>query len=127
MLLPWVAAPVVAIAIATISAARHRGEAQVARVSIWPADARVVIDVRPRAAYDQGHVPGAISLAFRAGRFEADPFTLTTSPPSGTIVVYCSDADCGDGQLAAASLSAALGRPIVVYIPGYAAWKAANP
>ncbi|MBA3707521.1 MAG: rhodanese-like domain-containing protein [Planctomycetes bacterium] len=125
MLIPWVAAPGVAIAIATISGARHRGEAQVAGVYAWPADARAIIDVRPRAAYDQGHVPGAISLAFRDGRFEANPFTMTTSPPTGTIVVYCSNEDCGDARLAAASLSAALGQPIAVYLPGYAAWKAA--
>jgi rhodanese-related sulfurtransferase len=48
--------------------------------------ARLVIDVRSRAEFDAGHVPGSVNLPFWAIPFRASSLPVKANEP---IVVYC--------------------------------------
>ncbi len=82
-------------------------------------DAVLLVDVRSRAEWDAGHLPGArhIPLGELAGR-------LAELPASGTIVVHC---QTGSRAAIAASLLQRMGRTNVVkFEGGYSAWQAAG-
>jgi rhodanese-related sulfurtransferase len=49
----------------------------------------VLIDARPRAAYDQAHLPGAVSIPL--GEIDSYAGRLDTN---STIVVYCNSFEC---------------------------------
>ena len=77
----------------------------------------VVLDVRGRAAYARGHVPGAISLPHA----EIDGRRMDAWPPDTLFVVYCAGPHCNGANKAALRL-ARLGRPVKEMIGGVTGW-----
>ena len=77
----------------------------------------VLLDVRGRQAFSQGHVPDAINV----------PLTTITAermreyPTDTVFVVYCAGPHCNGANKAAIRL-AALGRPVKEMIGGKAGW-----
>jgi rhodanese-related sulfurtransferase len=81
------------------------------------------IDSRPRAAFDAGHIPGAISLPENSDKAALDRLRAeqTTDRP---IVVYCSGVGCGTSRRLAARLVRDFGFSRVHHFPGgYAEWQ----
>ena len=77
----------------------------------------VLVDARSHALYDEGHVPGAISLPHGkivAGKLE--PFA-----PGTLFVTYCAGPHCNGAARAAVRL-ARLGRPVKLMAGGIAGW-----
>jgi len=59
----------------------------------------IIIDAQPQEVYQQGHIPGAISLPWR----EEVAFTdVAMFPKNKLIVIYC---DCGPGEADSADLA----------------------
>ncbi|MWB99826.1 rhodanese-like domain-containing protein [Agromyces seonyuensis] len=77
----------------------------------------VVVDSRSRAAWDQGHVPGAIHLPTREIAARA-----ADELPAGTpVVVYCWSPGCNGGIRAALELALA-GHPVKEVRGGFEYW-----
>ena len=72
-----------------------------------------LLDVRSRAAYAAGHVPGAVSLPYAA----INAATLDALG-DGLLVVYCWGPGCNAAQHAGARV-AALGRPVKEMLGGW--------
>ena len=49
-------------------------------------DAPAILDVRTRAEFEQGHVPGAVNVPFTSLLFGSPPLPFD---PAAPIVVYC--------------------------------------
>ena len=77
----------------------------------------VVLDVRGRAAYVAGHVPGAVSLPHA----EIDERRMDGWPAVTLFVVYCAGPHCNGANKAAVRL-ARLGRPVKEMIGGVTGW-----
>ena len=75
-----------------------------------------VLDVRSAAAYERGHVPGALSVP--AGQIDA---ATAAALPDGLLVVYCWGPGCNGAHKAAARL-AAHGRQVKEMIGGFEYW-----
>ena len=69
-----------------------------------------LLDVRSRAAYEAGHIPGAVSLPY--AEIDADAL------PAGLLVVYCWGPGCNAAHHGAARI-AALGRPVKEMLGGW--------
>ncbi|GGO38207.1 MBL fold metallo-hydrolase [Deinococcus humi] len=74
----------------------------------------LILDVRAKTEYEEGHIPGARQL--HAGRL---PWTLDTLPRDREIVVHCQG---GARSAAAASLLRAEGFDVLELAGGYDAW-----
>lgn len=83
-------------------------------------NAPLVVDVRSRMEYRQGHVPGALHLPFWSV-----PFKRGQLPPAGTpVVVYC---EAGPRAVLARGLLLLIGVRPVHYLDGHmAAWRRAG-
>ena len=77
----------------------------------------VLLDVRSHALYEQGHVPGALSLPH--GKIIES--TLRDYAPDITFVVYCAGPHCNGAHRGAIRL-ARLGRPVKLMIGGITGW-----
>ncbi|WP_270933545.1 rhodanese-like domain-containing protein [Falsiroseomonas oryzae] len=77
----------------------------------------VVLDVRGRAAYAAGHVPGAISLPHRDITAER----LAAWPPGTVFVTYCAGPHCNGADRGAIRI-ARLGRPVKTMPGGMTGW-----
>jgi rhodanese-related sulfurtransferase len=87
----------------------------------------VLIDARNAAAFDAGHIPGAISLPFAdlGARIEAFSSRVPKAQP---IVVYCGSAECPVSDAEARALAGQYGYRDVAEMPGgYAEWRLAEP
>ena len=79
------------------------------------------VDVRNREAYDEGHIPGAVSLPL--GEFDAMVLTFETEVPTDRpIVTYCSGRLCQDSHTAAQRLMEMGFQNVVVFIDGMPGW-----
>lgn len=78
----------------------------------------VLADARSAVLYDQGHVPGAISLP----QAEIDAGRLAAYPPSTVFVVYCAGPHCNGAQRAALKL-ARLGYAVKEMLGGLVGWQ----
>jgi rhodanese-related sulfurtransferase len=82
----------------------------------------VLLDARSRAAYEAGHVPGAISLHHAEITAET-----VASLPDGPVVAYCWGPSC-NGACKAALKLAELGRPVREMLGGFEYWaRDGNP
>jgi rhodanese-related sulfurtransferase len=77
----------------------------------------VLLDTRSHAYYEQGHVPGALSLP--AGKIIASK--LQEYPMDTLFVVYCAGPHCNSAHQGAKRL-AGLGRPVKLMIGGITGW-----
>ena len=77
----------------------------------------VLLDVRSHEKYDEGHVPGAISLPH--GKIVASK--LEQYPPSTVFVTYCAGPHC-NGAIRGAIQLADLGRPVKIMSGGVTGW-----
>lgn len=77
----------------------------------------VLIDARSHELYDQGHVPGAISLPH--GKIIASK--LKAYPEETMFVTYCAGPHCNGAARAALRL-AELGRPVKIMAGGITGW-----
>ncbi|MFK0191724.1 rhodanese-like domain-containing protein [Kitasatospora sp. NPDC090308] len=77
----------------------------------------VVVDTRSRAAWDQGHLPGAVHLP-TARIADLAPGTID---PALTVVTYCWGPGC-NGATRAALAFARLGHPVKEMLGGFEYW-----
>ena len=77
----------------------------------------VLIDARSHALFDQGHLPGAISLPH--GKIIASK--LAAYGPDTLFVTYCAGPHCNGAARAAVRL-ARLGRPVKIMAGGVTGW-----
>jgi rhodanese-related sulfurtransferase len=82
-----------------------------------PAPGFVLVDVRTRELFAQGHIAGAINIPRRQlNEHNLEPYAADT-----LFVVYCDGLHCNGADKAAAQL-ARLGRPVKKMIGGIAGW-----
>ena len=87
----------------------------------------LILDARPSAFFENGHVPGAINLA-------RDDFAHDYRQLAGVlqtnrdkpIIVYCSGGDCHDSRLVANALLSLGFSDVTVFTGGWDAWSAAG-
>ena len=86
----------------------------------------IVLDARPHAFFEMGHLPEAMSLSREA--FENDFAALETvlRTPGKSLVIYCSDASCEDGARVARALQRRGFESLAVFPGGIAEWEAAG-
>ncbi|MEV5549719.1 CBS domain-containing protein [Streptomyces sp. NPDC052309] len=85
-------------------------------------DLAQLVEVLPRQAYEQVHLPGAINIGLRDLDEEA-PRRLDAERP---VIVYCADELCDLSPRAAARLRRLGFRQVYDYVPGKADWLAAG-
>ena len=78
----------------------------------------VLLDVRSRACFREGHVPGSVSLPHS----EISEPRLRNYPSDTVFVVYCAGPHCNGAYRAAIRL-AQLGRPVKMMLGGVAGWQ----
>ncbi|MCP4115942.1 MAG: rhodanese-like domain-containing protein [Desulfobacteraceae bacterium] len=82
-----------------------------------------VVDVRSREIFDQGHLPGAISLPF--ARFdEVVGEFFEAHPPESCVVLYCAGRECLDSHRFADQLVEFGYVNVRVFSGGFSDWKA---
>lgn len=77
----------------------------------------VLVDVRHKAMYDAGHIPGAVSLP-ETSPPEAFTDLLEQHPTNLTLIVYCSSTSCSQSARVATRLVTQFKRPSVKYMTG---------
>lgn len=85
-----------------------------------------IIDVRSKAHFDAGHIPGAISLPFNAARTEYD-LVLRQFDKDRQIVLYCSNTGCSLSRRMAVKIGNEFGFTNVQYMTGGVSRVAINP
>jgi rhodanese-related sulfurtransferase len=81
------------------------------------------VDARSQNDYENGHIPGALSLP--VGQFEKRiEFFLNHYPPEQPIVTYCSGRTCEDSHDLAQFLSDVGFTNVRIFIDGFPNWKA---
>jgi rhodanese-related sulfurtransferase len=82
-----------------------------------------ILEVLPRHAYDQGHLPGAAQVT---NAELADRATELVPDKDAPVVVYCSGPTCANSHQAAVTLRALGYRDVAVFTGGKAAWREAG-
>lgn len=77
----------------------------------------VLVDVRSAAAWDQGHIPGAVHLPYR----EIAERAAELIPAGSSVVVYCWSPGCNAGTKGALAFTEA-GYEVKEMIGGYEYW-----
>lgn len=83
------------------------------------------IDSRPRDAYRDGHIMGAVSLPYEeaAGNF---PLDVDIFPPDKTLVVYCEGSDCRSSENLALLLQETGVSGVRIFFGGWEEWVRAG-
>lgn len=85
----------------------------------------VLVDARPRAAFQAGSIPGAVSLPYTELEARMPEFRRQY-PPDACLVVFCSDTGCATSDAVARALRRDYGFQTVYHMPGgYAEWQQA--
>lgn len=86
----------------------------------------VLVDARPRTAFDAGHIPGAVSLPFKELQAGIISF-MATHPPNTPMAIYCANTSCGTSSQMATALTQTYQYQDVRYLPGgYQEWRSAE-
>ena len=86
----------------------------------------VVVDARPRTAFDAGHIPGSVCLPFTSLQTEIKAF-MAAYPPGTPLAIYCANANCGTSSQLATVLTHTYNYKDVRYLPGgYQEWRNAE-
>ena len=90
------------------------------------ADLAVLVDARPRTAYDLEHIPGAVSLPEKE-MMDKMPDFIAQYGRDMPLIVYCSDIRCATSEYFARKLRKDYDFTNVMYLEGgFAAWQAAQ-
>ncbi len=80
------------------------------------------IDVRPRAEFEQGHIPDALSVPL--SEWEDSFLTLAGHVESGALMaLYCSSRECDDALTLALEIQAFGGTNMLLYVDGFEVWE----
>jgi rhodanese-related sulfurtransferase len=86
----------------------------------------VLVDARPRTAFDAGHIPGAVSLPFQNLQAEIQAF-MGAHPPGTPLAIYCANVKCGTSSQLALALTRTYQYQNVRFVPGgYQEWRSAE-
>jgi rhodanese-related sulfurtransferase len=86
----------------------------------------ILLDARPKASFDAGHIPGAISFPL-AGQTEEHTGFLEQLGPDMEIVVYCGGRNCALSRQLAEKLTQEFGFTRVSYLAGgFEEWQRAE-
>jgi rhodanese-related sulfurtransferase len=83
---------------------------------------RIIIDVRPREAYDQGHLPSALSFPL----MEVDQGigqVLGSIKRQAPLLIYCSSFECTDSHTFAQQLIGLKYEDVRVFAGGFRQWQ----
>lgn len=83
----------------------------------------VIVDGRTRAEFDQGHLPGAVSLPLPDARAMGTRRLLPDTPRDRRVVVYCSDRACNVSKVLAKRLLASGFKNVSVLEEGWTGWQ----
>ena len=81
------------------------------------------VDARSRDSYEDGHIPGAVSLPLREFDAHIEAF-MNRHPPEQSIVTYCSGRTCEDSHELAQLFLASGFLNVKVFIDGFPGWEA---
>jgi rhodanese-related sulfurtransferase len=81
-----------------------------------------LVEVLPRAGYDDEHLPGAISIPLK----ELDPERVRELDRAAPVIVYCYDNECDLSPRAAARLESLGFEQVYDYVAGKADWGSAG-
>jgi rhodanese-related sulfurtransferase len=81
------------------------------------------VDARSKQSYEEGHIPGAVSLPVARFDEQIESF-LNHYLPDQPIVTYCSGRTCEDSHYLARMLAAIGYSDIRIFIDGFPAWEA---
>jgi rhodanese-related sulfurtransferase/CBS domain-containing protein len=87
-----------------------------------PGRGATLLEVLPREAYDEAHLPGAQSLPLR----DLTPAAVSSLGRDRPVIVYCYDFACDLSPRAASRLEALGFRDVYHYVGGKADWMAAG-
>jgi rhodanese-related sulfurtransferase len=85
----------------------------------------LVLDARPVADYDRGHLPGALSLP----QTDLDTYYAQIMPlltPEQPVLVYCSGLECDESFLLSVYLREQGFTNVALFAGGWAAWRDAG-
>ncbi len=85
----------------------------------------LLLDARPLADYDRGHLPGALSLP----QTELDTYYEQVLPlltPEQPLLIYCSGHECDESFLLSIYLREQGFTNVALFVGGYATWTAAQ-
>lgn len=88
------------------------------------AGTHLVLDARPRDAFEQGHLPGAVSCP--SGDDRTLGMLQPLMGPGQPVLVYCSGSACDDSLELAETLAALELGEVELYVGGVQAWTAAG-
>ena len=95
--------------------------------SIAESKSALILDARPSAFFEQGHVPGALNLArddFARDYRRLD--SVLSASHDKPIIVYCGGGDCHDSRLVANALLTLGFSDVRVFTGGWQTWSAAQ-
>jgi rhodanese-related sulfurtransferase len=93
--------------------------------TIADAQSRVILDARPAADYEAGHLPGAFTLP----QTDIDTFFGPLMPLlafDAPVMTYCSSKDCDEALLLTEQLRERGVTSVVLFVEGFKAWKDAG-
>lgn len=91
---------------------------------IVSAGAHLILDARPLADFDAGHIPGAVPLPFDDLDAHYEQARLLMSP-STPIVTYCSGGVCDESFMLCVYLRKMGFTNVILYAEGWTEWEAA--
>lgn len=84
-----------------------------------------IVDARTKALFDEGHIPGAISLDYYELQRQLDR-VLPLLSKDEDIMVYCESADCEASELLSKELYAMGFTKLLLFKGGFEEWSAAG-
>lgn len=95
-----------------------------AALKMWKDRGTLFLDARDSAFFEEGHIPGALSLPREEIlRAKAMPELADKSRP---VLVYCAGEDCEDSKIVAKALLAMGHAKVAVYEGGWEEWAASG-
>jgi rhodanese-related sulfurtransferase len=118
-------APVEAIPQVVEDSSDGRGMTTAELHMAWQAQLVHLVDARLTRQFEEGHIPGALSIPFEE-MASGYPAALDTLPVEGPTVVYCDGGDC-DASRNVASLLLELGyQNVTIFERGMESWTRAG-
>ncbi len=68
-------------------------------IDLWNSGVAIFVDSRSAEAFKEGHIPGSISVPYKAIEEGEIPETVDLLPKDQDLVIYCDGADCHSSQV----------------------------